>query len=55
MQDILIKGADAIVTMNADRSELAGADLLIRGGQISAVGQGIAAPGPVWCRRLAVL
>ena len=45
MQDILIKGADAIVTMNADRSELAGADLLIRGGQISAVGQGIAAPG----------
>jgi cytosine/adenosine deaminase-related metal-dependent hydrolase len=45
MQDILIKGAEVIVTMNAGRAELAGADLLIRGGQIAAVGQGIAAPG----------
>ena len=45
MQDILIKQADAIVTMNGERAELAGADLLIRGGQIAALGQGIAAPG----------
>ena len=45
MQDILIKQADAIVTMNGERAELAGADLLIRGGQIAALGQGITAPG----------
>ena len=38
MPDILIKNADAIVTMNAGRDELAGADVLIRGGIIAAVG-----------------
>ncbi len=45
MNETLIKQADAIVTMDGARSELAGADLLIRGGEIVAVGQGIAAPG----------
>jgi cytosine/adenosine deaminase-related metal-dependent hydrolase len=44
LQDILIQKADAIVTMNGARAELAGADLLIRGGQIAALGQGIVAP-----------
>lgn len=45
MTEVLIKHADAIVTMDGARSELAGADVLIRGGQIAAVGPGIAAPG----------
>lgn len=45
MQDILIRNADVIVTMDAARRELARADLLIRGGVIVAVGQGLQAPG----------
>jgi cytosine/adenosine deaminase-related metal-dependent hydrolase len=43
MPDILIKNADAIVTMNAGRDELAGADVLIRGGIIAAVGHDLQA------------
>lgn len=45
MSEILIKNADVIVTMDDTRRELAGADLLIRGGVIAALGIGIAAPG----------
>ncbi len=45
MSDILIRNADAVVTMDATRQEIAGGDVLIRGGVIAAVGQGIAAPG----------
>jgi cytosine/adenosine deaminase-related metal-dependent hydrolase len=45
MSDILIRNADAIVTMDATRREIPGGDVLIREGVIAAVGQGIAAPG----------
>lgn len=45
MTDILIKGAASVVTMDAGRRELAGGDVLLRGGVIAAVGQGLAAPG----------
>ncbi len=45
MPDILIKNADAVVTMDETRREISGGDVLIRGGVIAAVGQGIAAPG----------
>lgn len=44
MQDILIRKADVIVTMDGTRRELAQADLLIRAGQVAAVGQGLSAP-----------
>ncbi|WP_103332654.1 8-oxoguanine deaminase [Pseudotabrizicola formosa] len=45
MRDILIKNADVVVTMDATRREVAGADVLLRGGVIAAVGQGVQAPG----------
>ena len=45
MPDILIRGADAVLTMDDARRELAGADVLIRGGEIAAVGVGLVAPG----------
>ena len=45
MADILIRDAQTILTMDDDRRELTGADILVRGGVIAAVGQGIAAPG----------
>ncbi len=45
MPDILIRNAAAVVTMNATRAEIAGGDVLIRGGMIAAVGHGLAAPG----------
>lgn len=45
MTDILIQNADAIVTMDDARRELAGADILIRDGIIAEVGQGLHAPG----------
>ncbi len=44
MPEILIRNAAAVVTMDASRREIAGGDVLIRGGQIAAVGQGIVAP-----------
>ena len=40
----LIKGADAVVTMDAARTELRGADVLISGGVVEAVGQGLQPP-----------
>lgn len=47
MQDILIRNADVIVTMDAARRELARADLLIRGGAIAAAGHGLHAPDAI--------
>ncbi|WP_395543451.1 8-oxoguanine deaminase [Neotabrizicola sp. sgz301269] len=44
MADILIRNATAIVTMDAARREITGGDVLIRGGVIAAVGQGLSAP-----------
>lgn len=43
--DVLIRGAEVVVTMDAVRRVLAGADVLIRGGVIAAVGPGLQAPG----------
>lgn len=45
MPDILIRNADTILTMDDDRRELLGADVLIRDGAIAAVGNGLTAPG----------
>jgi cytosine/adenosine deaminase-related metal-dependent hydrolase len=45
MPDILIRNADVIVTMDAGRQELGGADLLIRDGVIAELGQALDAPG----------
>jgi cytosine/adenosine deaminase-related metal-dependent hydrolase len=45
MSELLIRNADVVVTMDAIRSELAGADVLVRGGVIAAVGPGLVAPG----------
>jgi cytosine/adenosine deaminase-related metal-dependent hydrolase len=42
---LLIRGAAAVVTMDDTRREIAGGDVLIRGGVIAEVGQGLAAPG----------
>ena len=45
MSDLLIRNADVVVTMNAAREELSGADVLVRDGVVAAVGAGLAAPG----------
>ncbi|MGQ0609866.1 MAG: 8-oxoguanine deaminase [Paracoccaceae bacterium] len=46
ISETLIRQAAAVVTMDAARAELAGADVLIRGGVIAAVGLGLrAGPG----------
>ncbi len=47
MSETLIRNSDAVVTMDATRRELAGADLLIRGGVIAAIGQGLVSAGEV--------
>ncbi|WP_040671516.1 8-oxoguanine deaminase [Rhodobacter ferrooxidans] len=47
MSEILIRGAAAVVTMDPARREIAGGDVLIRGGVIAAVGQGLATAGRV--------
>ena len=47
MSEILIRNADAVVTMNGARAEIAGGDVLIRGGVIAAVGRGLATSGAV--------
>ena len=47
MSEILIRNAAAVVTMNPDREEIAGGDVLIRGGVIAAVGQGLTSTGAV--------
>ena len=45
MTEILIKGADHILTMDDDRRELAGADILLREGTITAVGHNLTTEG----------
>jgi cytosine/adenosine deaminase-related metal-dependent hydrolase len=45
MPDLLIRNADVVVTMNARRDELSGADVLVRDGAIADVGPGLVAPG----------
>ena len=45
MRETLIKGAQVVVTMDDDRRELAGADILIRDGVIVAVGEGLSTQG----------
>ena len=47
MSEILIKQADVVVTMDAGRRELAGADVLIRDGVIVGVGVGLTTTGEV--------
>jgi len=45
MRETLIKGAQVVVTMDDDRRELVGADILIRDGVIDAVGEGLSTQG----------
>jgi cytosine/adenosine deaminase-related metal-dependent hydrolase len=45
MAERLIRGAEVVVTMDAERAEFAGADVLVRDGVVVAVGAGIVAPG----------
>lgn len=45
MTEILIRGADRVVTMNPAREEITGGDVLIRGGVIAAVGPGLTTTG----------
>lgn len=45
--EILIRNADHLLTMDDTRTELAGADVLIRGGQIAAIGQGLTTAGEI--------
>jgi cytosine/adenosine deaminase-related metal-dependent hydrolase len=47
MSELLIRNAAVVVSMDAARRELSGADVLIRGGVIAAVGQGLATSGQV--------
>jgi len=47
MSEILIRNAARLVTMNPAREEIAGGDLLVRGGVIAAVGRGLATAGAV--------
>lgn len=47
MPEILLRNADAILTMDDNRQELAGADLLIRDGRIARIGQGLTTDGEV--------
>ncbi|OOY06458.1 8-oxoguanine deaminase [Thioclava sp. F28-4] len=47
MGEILIRGAEVIVTMDGTRRELKGADLLLRDGQIAAVGPRLESTGEV--------
>ena len=47
MQEILIKDADRLLTMDGDRRELAGADMLIRDGKITEIGKDLTTKGKV--------
>ncbi len=47
MHETLIKNADTILTMDDDRSELSGADLLIRDGQIARIGHELSTTGEI--------
>ncbi|MDZ4096213.1 MAG: 8-oxoguanine deaminase [Paracoccaceae bacterium] len=45
--ELLIRGADVLVTMDGARRELAGGDVLVRGGVIAATGQGLTSRGRI--------
>jgi cytosine/adenosine deaminase-related metal-dependent hydrolase len=45
MAETLIKNADHIITMDDQRHELQGADILLRGGVVAAIGQNLTADG----------
>ena len=47
MAEVLIRNADRVVTMNGTRAEIADGDVLVRDGQIAAVGTGLATSGRV--------
>lgn len=47
MHEIVIRGAEVVVTMDGARRELKGADVLLRGGVIAAVGEGLGSAGEV--------
>ena len=47
MQEILIKDAGLLLTMDGERRELAGTDILIRGGQIAEIGTDLSTKGKV--------
>ncbi len=47
MREILIRGAEVVVTMDGGRRELRGADVLLRGGEIVALGRGLVSTGEV--------
>lgn len=47
MTEILIRNADAILTMDDARREMTGADILIRDGVIARIGHGLASTGQV--------
>ena len=47
MSEILIRNAEVVVAMDAARTEIGGGDVLIRGGVIGAVGQGLTSAGEV--------
>ncbi|PTV97283.1 cytosine/adenosine deaminase-related metal-dependent hydrolase [Rhodobacter aestuarii] len=47
MREVLIQAAEVVVTMDGTRRELKGADVLIRGGVIAAVGEGLTSEGQV--------
>ena len=47
MSEILIQNADTVITIDATRRELHGADVLLRGGVVAAVGQGLTTTGRV--------
>ncbi len=47
MTELLLRRADCVVTMDADRREIAGGDVLIRDGVVAAVGVGLATSGRV--------
>ncbi len=51
MSEILIQGADVILTMDDQARELARADILIRDGIIAAVGPGLASSGTIHSAR----
>ncbi len=51
MAEVLIRGAEALVTMDAARREIAAGDVLVRGGVIAAVGQGLTSVGEVLAAR----
>ena len=47
MTEFLIRNADMILTMDDDRQELAGADLLVRDGKIAQIGQRLTSDGEI--------